>query len=41
MGLSTVQVPTTPYKPSSAIPTAGGGTGNPLIDKYLVAPQGQ
>lgn len=41
MGLSTVQVPTTPYKPSSAIPTTGGGTGNPLIDKYLAAPQGQ
>jgi hypothetical protein len=34
MGLSTVEAPTTPYKPSAAIPA----TGNPLIDKYLVAP---
>jgi hypothetical protein len=38
MGLSTVETPATPYTPSSAIPK----TGNPLVDKYLVAPkQGQ
>lgn len=42
MGLAPVQLPTTPYKPSSTIPTTGGKTGNPLVDKYLVTPkQGQ
>ena len=37
MGLSPVELPTTPYNPSAAIPK----TGNPLVDKYLVNPQGQ
>lgn len=42
MGLAPVQLPTTPYKPSAAIPTTGGKTGVPLVDKYLVNPnQGQ
>jgi len=42
MGLAPVQLPAAPYKPSAAIPTTGGQTGVPLVDKYLVTPtQGQ
>jgi hypothetical protein len=35
MGLSPVELPTTPYRPVNQIPTTGGMTGNPLVDKYL------
>jgi hypothetical protein len=41
----TVELPTStsakPVTPAAQIPTTGGATGNPLIDKYLVKPQGQ
>lgn len=36
-----VSTPTKPATPAAQIPTKGGATGNPLIDKYLVKPQGQ
>jgi hypothetical protein len=38
MGLSTVDLPTTPLIPVNQIPTVNGMTGNPLVDKYLVKP---
>lgn len=41
MGLTGVELPTTPVSPAAQIPTTGGLTGNPLVDKYLVKPQGQ
>jgi hypothetical protein len=41
MGLSPVELPTSPYKPVNQIPTTGGLTGNPLIDKYLTPKAGQ
>lgn len=41
MGLTGVELPTTPISPAAQIPTTGGLTGNPLVDKYLVKPQGQ
>jgi len=41
----TVEIPTgttpKPASPAAQIPTTGGATGNPLIDKYLVKPQGR
>lgn len=41
MGLTGVELPTTSVSPAAQIPTTGGLTGNPLVDKYLVKPQGQ
>jgi hypothetical protein len=41
MGLAPVELPTTRSNPVNLIPTTGGMTGNPLVDKYLVKPAGQ
>jgi hypothetical protein len=35
MGLTPVELPTKPSSPANQIPTSGGLTGNPLVDKYL------
>jgi hypothetical protein len=41
MGLAPVELPPIRSNPANQIPTTGGMTGNPLIDKYLVPPTGQ
>jgi hypothetical protein len=41
MGLAPVELPTMRSNPANQIPTTGGMTGNPLVDKYLVKPAGQ